>query len=119
MSTNLTSSASTLPMQLARIMAILLFPFTVMGQELGEPLTGPEILPETVQIEHSLFANCALLNTGSVFCWDTRVPLISTFENFISDIASFSELNAALNNDIASITLDWLHWVGVLARMAK
>ncbi len=113
MSTNLTSTASTLPMQLARIMAILLFPFTVMGQELGEPLTGPEILPETVQIEHSLFANCALLNTGSVFCWDTRVPLISTFENFITDIASFSELNAALNNDIASITLDSVHLCGI------
>jgi len=74
MSTNLTSTASTLPMQLARIMAILLFPFTVMGQELGEPLTGPEILP---------------------------------------DIASFSELNAALNNDIASITLDSVHLCGI------
>lgn len=108
--TNKTSS-SRLP--LAAVVAILLIPITVFGQEIGEPLTGPEILAETVQIEHNLFANCALQNTGRVFCWGTGGRLSNTPENFISDVAGSSTLNAVLNNDIASITLDSVHLCGI------
>ena len=113
MSMNLTSNTATLKMRFATIATILLVPLSVFGQELGEPLLGPEILSETVQIEHNGFANCALQNTGRVFCWGIGYRLYNTPENFVSDVAGSSALNAVLNNDIASITLDAVHLCGI------
>ncbi len=113
MSMKLTTNTATLKMRFATITTLLLVPLTVFGQELGEPLIGPEILSETVQIEHNSFANCALQNTGRVFCWGTGLRLSNTTERFISDVAGSSTLNAVLNNDIASITLDSVHLCGI------
>ncbi len=104
---------SSSPLRLASVVAMLLMPVTVFGQELGEPLTGTEILPETVQIEHSNFGRCALRNTGDVFCWEREFSVDNTFENSFSDVTAFSKLNEALNNDIASITLDSIHLCGI------
>ena len=113
MSKNLTSNTAKLKMRFATITTILIVPLSVFGQELGEPLIGPEILSETVQIEHNSFANCALQNTGSVFCWGKGRGFSNTPEIFISDVAGSWTLNAALNNDIASITLDSVHLCGI------
>ena len=97
------------------IAMLLLAPFTVVGQELGEPFTGSEILSETVQIDHTGRRACALREAGDVFCWDrSNSAFFGPFEGpFSTDIAGFSELNAALNNDIASITLDDRHLCGI------
>ena len=100
-------------MWLTTIIAIFLIPLTVKGQELGEPLTGPEIVAETVQIERNYDVNCVLRNTGSVFCWERRLFLTISFEDFNPDVGSFSELNTALDNDIASITLDGNNLCGI------
>ncbi len=108
-----TNNTSSTRLPLAAVVAMLLLPITVFGQELGEPLIGPEILSETVQIEHSGNAACALRNTGDVFCWERRVTSVTTFDNFFPDIAGFSKLNEALDNDIASITLDSIHLCGI------
>ena len=108
-----TNNISSTRLPLAAVVAMLLLPVTVFGQELGEPLLGPEFLSDTVQIEHSSFANCALQNTGRVFCWGIGLGLPSPSESFISDAAGSSTLNAALNNDIASITLDAVHLCGI------
>lgn len=88
-------------------------PMTVSGQELGQPLPGAEILPETVQIEHTAYAACALRDAGDVFCWERGLTLADTFEDSFPDIAGFSKLNEALNGDIASITLDEIHLCGI------
>ena len=93
-------------MRLTTIIAIFLMPLAVKGQELGEPLIGPEIVAQTVQIERSDDVNCVLQDTGSVFCWDRRLFLTFSFEDFSPDVGGFSELNAVLNNDIARITLN-------------
>ena len=107
------NSTSSLRMRLALVVTMLLIPITVFGQEFGEPLTGPEILSETVQIEHSGYSACALRNTSDVFCWERGLPLVNTSTEFFPDTAGFSKLNEALNNDIARITLDGIHLCGI------
>lgn len=93
--------------------AVLIAPFAIFGQELGEPLTGSEFLAETVQIEHTARSACALLTSGDVFCWERGLNSFNTSQNSFADIAGFSKLNEALDNDIAHITLDETHLCGI------
>jgi len=113
MSIDLTNCFNRLRIRLTAGVAMLLLPLTAIGQEIGEPLTGTEVLPQAIQIVQSGNAACALRDSGDVFCWERSLPLINRFESFFPDIAGFSKLNAALNNDIASITLDYIHLCGI------
>ena len=87
--------------------AILFVPIVVLGQDLGEPFVGAEILPETVQLEHNSGTACVLKTAGDVFCW-ANSPF-GFLNELQADEAGFSALNAELNNDISSITLGDRH----------
>lgn len=93
--------------------AMFLAPFAVFGQELGEPFPGAEILPDTVQIEHNSRTACALRTSGEVFCWARNLSLRNVFDNTFPESTDFLQLNSALNNDIASITLSGIHLCGI------
>lgn len=75
--------------------ALLLASLAVFGQELGEPLVGAEILPQTVQLEHNRLSACTLQSAGDVFCWRNFVPLVF-LDDFPADEAGFETLNEAL-----------------------
>jgi len=79
---------------------------------LPEPLPGPDMLEQVVQLEHNNASACVLLNTGKVFCWRNTLTGVD-YIDLPANEAGYESINTTLNNDIAAITLSNTQLCGI------
>ncbi len=70
--------------------------------EPSDPLPGPEITQNTVDMQANSQGPCLLQSSGQLFCWVGRASANSVAPEYRID---FQALNGALNNDIAEFSL--------------
>ncbi len=83
---------------------------TVLSNE-STPLPGPEVLENVVDLGHNDRTVCLLNESGKTFCWWNNVSGTSGVVVPPNE-ANYENLNSALNNDIADISLGDTHLCG-------
>lgn len=96
-------------------LATVLISSGVHANDFGEtlqPLPGPRIIEEIVDLEHNIQSTCVLKENGQAFCWNNT---LSGTDNMTvaPNEAGYKTLNTALNNDIEEISLSNMQLCGI------